>query len=469
VVIADHWDCEQHAVSYEEVGIMIVTKKAISRRMVLRGMGAAMALPFLDGMVPAFAAVRGSAAASPLRFGTIYVPAGVALKNFWPATTGPGFEFTPILEPLKTVKDSVVVLGGLANREADSKGNEGVGDHSRAGTSFLSGAHAKKTDGPDMRAGTTLDQIVAQKYANETQLPSLELTLGSNEWIGSCDPGYACPYSRTISWRSPTTPLPMENDPRVLFERLFGDVNSTDPATRLARIRENRSILDSLLDEVRGFQRGLGAGDRRKLTEYVEAVRDIERRIQRAEEQNDRELLHVERPGAIPVRFDEHAKLLLDLQLLAFQSDLTRVFTLMMGYEGSDRAYPEIGVPDGHHSLTHNIDPIPYAKVTKINRLHMEMVGYFLERIKGTPDGDGSLLDHTVLLYGSGISNGNTHSHVDVPVVVMGGGNRLKGGQYIRYTDLPLANLHQNLFELFDVPLTGQWGDSTGTLDGVTA
>jgi hypothetical protein len=447
---------------------MIVTRKAISRRTVLRGFGAALALPFLDGMVPAFAAVQRSAAAARLRFGTVYVPAGVALKNFWPATTGKGFEFTPILEPLKPFRDNLVVLGGLANREADSKGNEGVGDHSRAGTSFLSGAHAKKTDGPDMRAGRTLDQVVADKYAKETQLPSMELTLGANEWIGSCDPGYACPYSRTISWRTETTPLPMENDPRVVFERLFGDVSSTDPATRLARIRENRSILDSLVEEVRAFQKGLGADDRGKLTQYTDAVRDIERRIQRAEEQNDRELLLVEKPGAIPVRFDEHAKLLLDLQILAFQSDLTRVFTMMMGYEGSDRAYPEIGVPDGHHSLTHNIDPVPYEKVTRINTLHVQMLAYFVERLKNTPDGDGSLLDHTFLVYGSGISNGNTHSHVDVPVVVIGGSGKVKGGHYVRYDDLPLANLHRNIFELFDVPLNGEWGDSTGRLAGVT-
>lgn len=449
---------------------MIITKKAIPRRTVLRGMGAALALPFLDGMVPAFAAIRNSAASPALRLGTVYVPAGVALKNFWPATTGRAFEFTPILEPLKPFKDSMVVLGGLSNREADPKGNEGVGDHSRAGTSFLSGAHAKKTDGPDMRAGTTLDQIVAEQYSKQTQLPSLELTLGANEWIGSCDPGYACPYTRTISWRTPTSPLPMENDPRVLFERMFGDVNSTDPAVRLARMKENRSLLDSLIEEVRGFQKGLGGGDRHKLGEYVDAVRDIERRIQRAEEQNDRELVHVDKPGSIPVRFDEHAKLLLDLQLIAFQSDLTRVFTLMMGYEGSDRAYPEIGVPDGHHSLTHNIDAVPYGKVTKINTYHVQMLAYLLERMQATRDGDGSLLDHSVIVYGSGISNGNTHSHVDVPVVMIGGGGgRIKGGQYVHYPELPLSNLHRNIFDMFNIPLSGQWGDSTGRLDGITA
>lgn len=445
---------------------MIVTKKAISRRTVLRGFGAAMALPFLDGMVPAFAAAP--RAAAKLRFGTIYVPAGVALKNFWPAAPGRDFAFSPILAPLEAHRNNMVVIGGLANREADSKGNEGVGDHSRAGTSFLSGAHARKTDGPDMRAGRTLDQVLADKYASETQLPSMELTIGANEWIGSCDPGYACPYSRTISWRTETTPLPMENDPRVVFERLFGDVSSTDPVARLARIKENRSILDSLLQEVRGFEQGLGRGDRQKLGQYVDAVRDIERRIQRAEEQSDRELMLVEKPGAVPVRFDEHAKLLLDLQLLAFQSDLTRVFTMMTGYEGSDRAYPEIGVPDGHHSLTHNIDPVPYEKVTKINTLHVEMLAYFVDRLKNTPDGDGTLLDHTLLLYGSGISNGNTHSHVDVPVVLLGGDKLVKGGQYVRYHDLPLANLHRNIFEMFDVPLQGAWGDSTGRLDGVT-
>jgi hypothetical protein len=448
---------------------MIVTKKAIPRRTILRGIGATLALPFLDGMVPAFASGRAAVIkGGPLRFGTVYVPAGVALKNFWPATEGSDFEFTRILEPLRPFKDQMLVLGGLANREADPKGNEGVGDHSRAGTSFLSGAHAKKTDGPDMRAGTTLDQLLAEEFARETQLPSLELTLGSNEWIGSCDPGYACPYSRTISWKTPTTPLPMENDPRVVFERLFGDVASTDPASRLARIKENRSLLDSVLTEVRGFERGLGSGDRRKLDQYVDAVRDVERRIQRAEEQSGRELLLVDKPAGVPVRFDEHAKLLLDLQVLAFQSDLTRVFTLMMGYEGSDRAYPEIGVSDGHHSLTHNIDPVPYEKVTKINVLHVQMLAYLLDRLRSTTDGDGTLLDRTMLVYGSGISNGNTHSHVDVPVVVLGSaGGRLKGGRYIRYNDLPLANLHRNIFEAFNMPIT-TWGDSTSRLDGVS-
>ena len=447
---------------------MIVTRKAIPRRTILRGLGASLALPLLDGMVPAFAAVRNTAANPILRFGTVYVPAGVALRNFWPQTEGAGFKMTPILEPLAPFRDQMLVLGGLANREADPRGNEGVGDHSRAGTSFLSGAHAKKTDGPDMRAGTTLDQILAKEFGQQTQLPSLELILGNNEWIGSCDPGYACPYSRTISWRTPTTPLPMENNPRAIFERLFGDVASTDKAARLARIKENRSLLDSLTDEVHHFQLRLGMPDRHKVSQYLDAVRDVERRVQLAEDQSGRELLAMDKPAGVPVRYDEHAKIVMDLQVLAFQSDLTRVFTLMMGYEGSDRAYPEIGVPDGHHSLTHNIDPEPYEKVTRINTYHVQMLAYLIDRLRSTPDGDGNLLDHSMLVYGSGISNGNTHSHVDVPVVLLGGaGGQIKGGRYLRYQDLPLSNLHRNILDVFDMPVE-KWGDSTGHLDGLS-
>ena len=447
---------------------MIITQKAIPRRTVLRGIGAAVTLPLLDCMVPAFASIRNTPAKPTLRFGTVYVPNGVITKNFWPPSEGGEFEFMPILEPLRPFRDQMLVLGGLAHREANPKAREGGGDHSRSGTSFLTGAHARHTDGPDMGAGTSVDQLIGRELGQDTQLSSLELTLGSNEWIGACEPGYACPYTRTISWRTPTTPLPTENDPRVVFERLFGDIDTTDPATRLARTRKTRSVLDTLTEEVARFQRGLGSADRTKLTEYLEALRDVERRMQIAEDQADRELPVVEQPaGGVPANFDEHARLMFDLLVLGLQSDLTRVFTFMMGYEGSDRSYPEIGVPDGHHPLTHNIEPEPVAKVTKINTLHMQMFAHFLERLRSTPDGDGSLLDHSICLYGSGISNGNTHSHLDLPTLLLGGaGGRLKGGRYVRYSDLPMANLHLSLLDVFGLPVE-RFGDSTGRLDGV--
>jgi hypothetical protein len=426
-----------------------------------------MALPFLDAMVPAMATARDGA--SPvLRFGTVYVPNGMIMKNFWPATEGAGFEITPILRPLEAFRSQMLVLGGLANREADPRAREGGGDHSRSGTSFLTGAHAKHTDGPDMGAGTSMDQVIAKQMAQQTQLQSLELTVGSNEWIGACEPGYACPYTRTICWSTPTTPLPTENDPRVVFERLFGDIGTTDAAVRLARMKRNRSILDALRGDLARFQSALGAGDRARLDEYLSAVRDVERRIQVAEAQADRELPLLEQPaGGIPPKFDEHAKLLLDLLVLALQSDLTRVFTFMMGYEGSDRSYPEIGVADGHHPLTHNMEPEPVEKVTRINTFHAQMFAYFVEKLHAAREGEGTLLDQSILMFAAGISNGNTHSHLDVPVVLVGGGNgQLKGGRYVRYPDIPVANLHLSILDRFGIAMD-QFGDSTGRLSGV--
>ncbi len=450
---------------------MIVTKKFIPRRTILRGTGAALALPLLDAMVPALAAARNTAAKPVLRFGSVYAPCGMIMRDFWPATEGAAFEFTPILSPLEPLRNHLVILGGLGNKEANARDGEGTGDHARAGAAFLTSAHAKKTDGPDMRLGTSIDQIIAQKFAQDTQLPSLELTLSFKNMVGGCDIGFACPYNRTISWRTPTTPVPMENEPGVIFERLFGDVDSTDSKTRLARMQENRSILDSVGQEVASFAGRLGSGDRTKLTEYIEAIRDVERRIQKAEEQSDRELPLVERPtGGIPARFDDYAKLMFDLQLLALQTDLTRVFTFMLMHEGNDRPYPEIGVPDGHHPLTHNgTDAEALAKVTRINTFHTQIFAYFLEKLRSTPDGDGSLLDHSIMLYGSGISNGNTHSHDDLPIVLAGGGGgQIKGGRYIRYPyETPMANLHMTILDKLGVPVE-TFADSNGRLEGLS-
>ena len=372
------------------------------------------------------------------------------------------------MEPLRPFKDRMVVLGGLCNPIADPRPGEGTGDHSRAAAAFLTSAHAKKTDGADMELGTSVDQIVADELGRHTQLRSLELTLGSNVQVGGCDPGYACPYSRTIAWRTPTTPLQMETDPRVVFERLFGDMTSTDPAVRRARIDRQRSVLDSVTDEVARFQKGLGSGDRAKLHEYLTSVSDIELRIHNAEEQIDRELPLVERPsGGIPARYDEHARLLFGLQALAFQSDLTRVFTFMLNHAGSDRPYPEIGISDAHHPLTHNSDPEPVEKVTKINVLMTTLFAEFVERLRSTPDGDGSLLDHSIVLYGSGLSNANVHSHEDLPVALLGGGaGQLKGGRHIRYPNVPIANLHVTLMTKLGLPME-RFADSTGELQGV--
>jgi hypothetical protein len=449
---------------------MIVFKQAIPRRTVLRGFGATLALPFLDSMVPAFAAVRETALKPALRFGTIYSPTGMVMKAWTPATEGSSFELTRTLQPFAPFRDQLTVLGGLCNPIADPRPGEGTGDHSRAAAAFLTCSHAKKTDGADMELGISADQIVAKEFAKYTQLPSLELTLGSNVQVGGCDPGYACPYSRTIAWRSPTQPLQMETDPRVVFERLFGDVSSTDPAERLARMQKQRSILDSVVAEVARFGKGLGSGDRGKLNEYLESIRDIERRIQKAEEQNNRELPLVEEPtGGIPARYDDHARLLFDLQAVALRADLTRVFTFMLHHEGSDRPYPEIGIAEGHHPMTHNvIDPEIVEKVTKINIFMASLSAEFVAKLKATPDGDGSLLDHTILIYGSGLSNANVHSHESLPVALIGGGaGQLKGGQYLKYPSLPLANLHVTLLDKLGLPVD-HFADSTGNLPNLS-
>jgi hypothetical protein len=322
-----------------------------------------------------------------------------------------------------------------------------------------------------MELGTSLDQIVAREFAKETQLPSLELTLGSNVQVGGCDPGYACPYSRTIAWRTPTTPLQMESDPRVVFERLFGDVGSTSPAERLARIRKQRSLLDSVLGELSRFNTGLGQSDRHKLSEYLEAIRDIERRIVKAEEQQDRELPLVEQPsGGVPARYDDHARLLFDLQAVALRADLTRVFTFMLNHEGSDRPYPEIGISEGHHPMTHNIiDPDTVEKVTKINVFMASLFAEFVKKLKETPDGDGTLLDNSIIIYGSGLSNANVHSHENLPVALVGGGGgSLKGGRYVKFPNVPLANLHVTLLDKLGLR-TDSFADSTGRLDAAVS
>ena len=381
---------------------MIITRKHLPRRTVLRGLGATLALPLLDGMVPALSALRRTAANPVRRFGAVYVPNGMEMRQWTPAGEGAGFEFSRILEPVEPFRKHLNILSGLADKPAIPRDGEGVGDHARAASTWLTGVHVKKTEGPDIRAGQSLDQLVARQLGSETQLSSLELALDSVEVLGACDQGYSCAYANTISWRTPTTPLPMENDPRAVFERLFGAADSTDAAARLSRLREDRSVLDFVSGEARALRRGLGAADGAKLEQYLEAVRDAERRVRTAELQADREMPVFEQPVGIPDTFEEHAKLMYDLWLLAFQTDLTRVGTFMVGKEVTGRSYPEIGVSSGHHGVSHHQnDPRQLEALAKINTYHVQMFAYFLDRMRSTPDGDGSLLDHTILLYGT--------------------------------------------------------------------
>jgi len=443
---------------------MMIFQKAVPRRAFLRGLGVTVALPLLDAMLPAFA--RAAESASPVRLGVVYVPNGIIMSNFTPATEGASFEMTPILAPLAPFREKMLVLSGLAHKTALALAGEGAGDHARAAATFLSGVHPKKTEGAGIQAGVTVDQFVAKELGKDTQLTSLELALDSTEVVGSCDGGYSCAYTNTLSWRAPTSPMPMENKPRAVFERLFGDSDSTNPQERLARMQRDRSVLDFVTEEVSRMTKGLGPNDRAKLNEYLEAIREVERRIQKAEEQASRELPSLERPEGVPATFTEHAKLMADLYTLAWQTDMTRVTTFMMGQESNSRVYNELGFSDAYHPLTHHQkDPGKIAKVIQIDTLHTEMLAYLLDRLEATPDGEGSLLDHSMIVYGCGISDGNLHTHENLPVMVVGGGNgTIRGGRHIRYPDgTPTSNLYVALLEKLGMPVES-FGDSTGKL-----
>ena len=441
---------------------MTITKKALPRRTVLRGLGASLVLPLLDGMVPALSAMRNTAAAGMRRFGVVYVPNGMAMQHWTPQTAGTAFELSPILQPMQAHRDRMLVLSGLHP-------GMGGGAHAGASTKFLTGVPGRMTDGTGIRSGTSIDQLLGQQLGQHTQLATLELGLDSRDFAGSCDAGYACAYTNTISWRNPTTPLPMENNPRVVFERLFGDSGSTDPAVRKARIAEDRSILDSVTDKVDDLQRGLGTGDRRKIAQYLDAVRDVERRIQRAEEQSDRDLPLVQQPAGVPAAFDEYMRLMFELQRLAWQTDLTRVATFMVGREISGRTYNEIGIPDAHHPLSHHLDdPEKIATMSKINTYHVSLFAEFVDTLRATPDGDGSLLDHTLLLYGAGMSNSNAHAAIDLPVMLVGGAGGLPGGRHLTYAqDTPMANLLVAIMDKLGAPVEAV-GRSTGKLDALS-
>ncbi len=442
--------------------MMIISKKAIARRTVLRGLGATIALPLLDSMTPAL-----SAATKPARrLAVIYQPNGMNMAEWTPAE-GTWTNAPSLLRPLADFHDRLLTVSGLRSGVAFAREGEGGGSHSRSMATYLTGVHPKKTEGSDIRAGISMDQIAANEFKTQTQLASLELALEPVDLVGSCDIGYSCAYTGTVSWRSPTTPLPMEVDPRAVFERLFGASDSTDPRVRLARIQKDRSILDSVTADMARFQKQLGARDRAKVNEYVEAVRDIERRIQLAEEQSGEELTAVDRPAGIPGTFEEHAKLMFDLLALAFESDLTRISTFMMGREISTRTFPEIGVPEAHHPVSHHANnPQQLEKQAKIDTLHMVLFAHLLEKMKATADGDGSLLDHTLIMYGCGMSDSNVHLPDNLPTLIVGGkSNGLKGHHHVKYAEgTPFANLHVALLDKMGIRVE-QFGESTAMLN----
>ena len=450
---------------------MIVTGKRLSRRFVLRGAGAAIALPLLDAMRPAFATVR-TAPAAARRFGAVFVPMGASMSmtagvniNYWTPAKEGALELSPALAPMAPLKDRTLILTGLGSHQADVKDG---GPHPRLQTAWLTGTKCKPTEGADLQAGTSLDQILAREFAKETQLDSLQLGIETNDVLGTCAQRYSCAYGNTISWRNPTTPIPMENNPRAIFERLFGASDSTDPRARMAYLRKDRSILDSVTAELGRFQKGIGTIDRAKVDQYLESVRDIERRIGKAESQAERELPIVEQPTGIPATYEEHVKLMCDLQAVAFQTDLTRVFTLLMAREASNRAYPEIGVPDAHHPLSHHQDnPEKMARLTKLNAFHVSLFAYFAAKLAATREGDGTLLDNTILLYGSGMGDPNLHNALNLPVMVVAGrGIDIRTGLHRKYPleSARLSDLQLTLLEKLGLR-EERFGDSGGRLD----
>ena len=451
---------------------MMITNKAIPRRTLLRGLGVSLALPLLDSMMPAFGAAARAAARPIRRFGVVYVPNGMVMRLWTPKAEGTAFEMTPTLAPLEKFRDQMLVLTGLSsNPPVGGLAGAAAGVHARASTRFLTDVPPRRGQGLEIEAGISADQIAAKELGKYTQLSSLELSLEGRDFTGSCDAGYSCAYTNTLSWRGPTTPLPVENDPRAVFERLFGDGGSTAPAVRLARIQGDRSLLDSISDRISSLQKRVGPRDGAKLSEYLDAVRDIERRIQKAEEQGSAQLPILDQPAGVPESFEAHAKLMLDMQVLAYQTDLTRVITFMMGRELSSRTYPQIGVTEAHHPISHHLnDPGKLASLAKINTLHMTQFAYYLEKLRATPDGDGSLLDHTILVYGAGMADSNLHSPNGLPVLLLGGGaGELKGGRHIKYKmDTPLANLHLTLLDKLGVPAVDRIGDSDGKVEGLS-
>lgn len=437
-----------------------LTGKHLDRRMLLRGAGAAIAMPFLDAMRPALAAPAKATKAH--RLGVVYVPNGIWMKDWLPEKTGADFAFPRIMKPLEKFREDIVVVSGLSNHAAvKAKG----GGHAKASGSFLSCAQPKYTAGADVRAGVTFDQIAAQQFAADTRVPSLQLGCEDSRMIGNCDTGSSCAYTNSLSWKNPETPLAVEVNPRSVFERLFGTVDpSLDPATRARRALYKKSILDMTRESTKSLVGALGAQDKRKMDEYLTSIREVETRIAKAE--TDPEVPLGEKPSGIPFAFVEYVKLMFDLQVVAFQSDISRVSTMMLGREGSVRTYPEIGVPDPHHPLTHHRGhPDFIEKIIKINTFHVELFAYFVERLKATQDGDGTLLDHSTILYGGALSDGNQHSNHNLPLLVAGHAGGQKGGRHVAAKpETPAANLFVDMLNRSGVGVE-QFGDSTGRLD----
>jgi hypothetical protein len=440
---------------------MFITKRHLPRRTVLKGIGATLALPLLESMIPARTLLARTAAAPTPRLGFIYVPHGAVMAQWTPATEGAGFEFTPILKPLEPFRERLNVVSGLGQKAADTSAV-----HSLSPTTWLSGVRPKPTQGMDAYAGVTADQIAAQHIGQQTMLPSMELaTEDHSGLIGACDRDYGCIYMNTLSWRTPTTPLPMEINPRKVFERMFGQGGTA--ADRLARSEQDRSILDAITAQASDLQRRLGPQDRARVGDYLDNVREIERRIQMAGNgEVAAELVLPVAPAGIPFSYEEHVKLMYDLLTLAYQANITRVFTFMMAREVSNRTYPQVGVHEGHHAISHHQNRAEkLEKNVRIQSYHVSLLAYFLEKLRSTPDGDGSLLDHSTILYGSNMSNSNAHDHFPLPNLVIGGGaGRLKGGRHLKYPDhTPMANLLLGMLEKTGVAVD-TLGDSTGTL-----
>ncbi len=439
-----------------------ITKKSLPRRTFLKGVGASFALPLLDAMIPAATASTKTLAAGVPRLGYVFMPMGCDESRWTPESENTLDKLSPILNSLEPVKNKIAVFTNMELRPAYP------GSHATSNSSFLSAAKAKVTESSDYYLGTTADQEAAQQIGQQTQLPSLELAMDLMQTVGQCDNGYACVYQNNLSWSSPTTPLPAEAHPRLVFETLFGEGGT--PEERRAALRRRASLLDSIADDMKRLKRGLGAGDQARVSEYLDSIREVERRIQQAEtDTEDKPLPDLDRPMGVPAAYADHCRLMFDLQLLAYQADITRVITFQMARETSNRCYPEIGVADPHHPLSHHGDnPAKIERMSKINAFHVSLFAEYLEKLENTPEGNGSLLDSVLILYGSGIGNPNVHNHTNLPIIVAGGAaGGMKGNRHIRYAKpTPLANLHLSLLDKAGVRLDS-FGDSTGRIDNL--